>query len=127
MNTGQEYIIEQRDFLLDQIEKFSQVIAAVVSGKKLAQKVDVSVEQRLSELVGLPSDFFQESNVHLLGQIAPFIDDDNKKAILAKTLIAKNPHIYSALAEKIISAIEITRLDPRIKKMVFSNVADKEV
>ena len=92
-------IMERRDFIVDQIEAIAGLIAAL-AGKKLGEKDEASMAQTLSDFSGIPLDAFLSSNTQALELMATMLDDDNKKALLAKALPVKNPSTYSETYQK---------------------------
>jgi hypothetical protein len=107
--------MERRDYLMDQIEKIAQLIAALMGSKKVDQE---AVDQALTDLTGFNPTFFAELNFEALAGILKTVDDDNKKALIAQLLLLKDSRNYEHIAHELMSSISPKSLSLKVKAAV---------
>lgn len=79
--------MEKRDYIIDEIEKVAELVAAFMAGRRVKQE---AVNKALSDLTGLDLTFFAEADIATLSLISKLIEDDDKKALFAQLLLLKN-------------------------------------
>ena len=84
--------MERRDYIMDQIEKIAQLVAALMGKKQID---NAKIEQALTDITGLDRSFFRETNKDALIAIVKVLDDDNKKFLIAELLLAKDADLTS--------------------------------
>ena len=73
------------DYIMNQIEKASQLLAALISSKKSEQKQEAEINKTLAELTGLDIDLFaQKENVATARVLLGLIDDEQRRALALK-------------------------------------------
>ena len=105
--------MEKRDYLIDQIEKITQLIATLVARKQVKPEV---IDQSITELTGLDASFFDEPLA--AGLILRALDDDNKKALIAKLLLMKDPSGFKQIFGDTIADLDTTKLNPKIRLLL---------
>jgi hypothetical protein len=109
--------MQQRDYIIDKIDKAAQFIASLVSNRKTGTKDQAVLDQALSDLTGLNSAFFKDSDPRLLKALLPMLADNNTKALVARILQQKDPVIYGELYDSLMSGINLDELAPKIKAL----------
>ena len=109
--------MEQRDYIIDQIDKAVQFIINLIANKKIEAKDQAMLDQTLSDLTGLNSDFFINSDPRLLKVVLPMLDDDNVKALSAWVLRRKDPKIYGEIYECLMANINLEKLAPKVRAL----------
>ena len=106
------------DYIMNQIEKATQLIAALITSKKIEQRQEADINQTLAALTGLDIEHFaHEKNAAILHSLLGMIYDDNKKALAAKLLWLKNKELYHETCMSLFEQIDHAKLDPGVKKL----------
>lgn len=107
------------DLILNQIKKASELIATLLTGRKVQHSKAAEINQNLSELTGFEVEFFaRESNAALLPNVLTLADDDNKKAVIALLLLLKNEALYKEQCIKVLLQLDETRLHLAVRELV---------
>lgn len=107
--------MEKRDYLLDQVKKIAQLIAALMGGKSVKPEM---VNQAIADLTGLDGELFNEPNT--ASAILRTLHDDNTKALLAQLLRARNPENFGRVCDDVMKNVDMQRLNPDIKALFKS-------
>jgi hypothetical protein len=114
----------RRDYILNQIDKLAQLIAAIISSKKVEIKEERSIDQSLAELTGLDSLMFSDpKNIQILGSLLSLLPDDNQKALAARLLELKNHKIYRDISHNLMIEVDQQRLHEKVKA-IFKKTSD---
>lgn len=109
--------MEQRDYIIDQIENIAQFIAKIITNVKIEDVDQTKLDQTLSALTGIDSSFLINGDTRLLNAVLPLLEDNNAKAIVARILQLKNPKIYGEIYEYLMAGIEIGTLSPKVREL----------
>lgn len=111
----------RQDYLMQQIEKLAQIVAAIVFNKKADQVVQGDVDVALASLTGFDKNFFANNPLpDQLRLIFSLLNDDNKKALAYVLLRHKNLELYDALCKKILSGIARDKLTASVLSLLES-------
>lgn len=113
--------MQNRDYIIDQIDNIAQFIAKLVTNKKTEIIDQTTLNLTLSALTGLDSSAFAVGNVSLLKAILPLIADNNSRAMVAFILQQKSQGDYKESLESLMADIEFEKLDPRVKALFSEN------
>ena len=112
------------DYIMNQIEKATQLIAALISSKKIELGQEADINQTLSDLTGFVLDnFANEKNVATLGALLSMLDDDNKKAIAAMLLQLKDKELYGDTCQSLLNQIDQKKLHAKVKRLLAMSMA----
>ena len=107
------------DYIMNQIEKATRLIAALISSKKIELEQEADINQTLAELTGFDLDTFAgENNAASLLALLSMLDDDNKKAVAAMLLQIKSEELYSATCLSLLEQVDRNKLRPNVKKLL---------
>jgi uncharacterized membrane-anchored protein YjiN (DUF445 family) len=107
------------DYILNQIEKACQLIATLLSKKKLEPKQEAEINQRLAELTGFQLEFFaDEKNAVALPSVLNILDNDNAKAAVALLLLLKNEERYGVICRDILDELDLSKLQSDVRALV---------
>jgi hypothetical protein len=108
----------KRDYLFDQIEKFAHLLAILISGKKPDPK-DITIDQALADLTGLPEDFFASvADTSILYSVLSMVPTDDQKALAAMILWYKNQNLYRETAGSLLAGVDRKKLETRVNEML---------
>jgi hypothetical protein len=112
------------DYILNQIEKACQLIATLMGRKKLEQKQEAEINQRLAELTGFQLEFFADAkNAASLPSVLNIVDDVNAKAATALLLMLKDKDRYGIICAEVLESLDLNALRPDIKALVEKALA----
>lgn len=109
----------RRDYIIDQIEKAVQLVAALFNARNLEFFQNSSIDHALAQLTGLDISWFtDEQNVGALGCILSLLPDDNVKTMAAKLLEMKDSAKYLETRRTLLANINMQQLDPLVREMI---------
>ena len=110
----------RQDYILRQIEKMVQMIAALISNRKtqqFAQQTDV--DAALSELTGFNKEtFVDRPTPEQLALVFSLLHDDNMKAMASVLLMHKDKDYYRPFCEGLLSKIDRTKLHKSVIELL---------
>lgn len=104
-----------RDYLMDQAEKIAQLIAALMKKREIDEG---SIEDALSDLTGIDPNFFLTASPELLQAVVSTLDDDNKKVLIVKLLLAIDRRAYGQMHQDVMASIDPENLTPSVKALL---------
>jgi hypothetical protein len=114
-------IMQQRDYIIDQIDKAAQFIASLITNTKTEIKEQAALDQTLSALTGLDNSFFINSDPGLLKAVLPLVADDNAKAMAAWILRQKDLKVYGEIHECLMANLELEKLAPKVRALFIKS------
>ena len=109
---------------MNQIEKATQLIAALISAKKIELTQEADINQTLSDLTGFDLDTFaNKKNTESLLALLSMLDDDNKKAAAAMLLQLKDKDLYGDVCQNLFVQIDHSKLHDKVKKLLERSLA----
>lgn len=108
----------RQDYILRQIEKMVQLVAALAF-KKTDSKLEIIVDQALAELTGLDASLFSDpNNARFLDSLLSLLSDDNQKALTKRLLELKDQKVYGPICHSLMAQIDRHRLHAKVKELL---------